>query len=265
MTKNITTIERAATGVTKAFSNIIIETKEDINSYMNIAETLTESAQFARAWVLNLAKENVFKGVSNETIKYADEKFGIKRASTLQYIKIAREYLVDATRSKLCGYYKDNKFVAFCDTELPENVSDLEVIDFTYTQIAVMMSKGYEEVRKLISDGTVSPLNTVAEIKKALKPTVEATFTDNASGETNVSEETETDEASTNKADKSKTVKYVDENNIEHTFDEITACDTDEITFVKVVGKSAFVIKAKLLELAKADTATVKVSRYAII
>ena len=262
MTKNITTIERTATGITKAFSNIVIETREDINTYMSIATTLTESAQFARAWVLKLAKENVFKGVNNEVIKYADEKFGIKRASTLQYIKIAKEYLVDATKSKLCAYYHGDKFVAFLDDEentpKEEDKTNLDIMDFSYTQISVMLSKGYDEVRSLIESGAVKPTNTVAEIKKALKPTVEATFTDNASG---TDEATETSEP-TVEAKKDETVCYIDENGQKHTFEEITHCDTDESVFLKVSDTITFILKAKLEDLVNGETATVKVARY---
>ena len=261
MTNNITTIEKNTSNITKAFANIVIETKDDINTYMNIATTLTESAQFARAWVLNLAKLNVFKGVNNEVIKYADEKFGIKRASTLQYIKIAKEYLIDATKSKLCAYYHGDKFIAFLDDEenapKEEDKINLDVIDFSYTQISVMLSKGYDEVRSLIESGKVKPTNTVAEIKKALKPTIEATFTDNAS-EAN---EAETSEP-TSEAKKDKTVWYIDENGQNHTFEEITHCDTDEAIFIKASDKITFIIKAKLEDLANGETATVKVARY---
>ena len=263
MTNNITTIEKNTSNITKAFANIIIETKDDINTYMNIATTLTESAQFARAWVLNLAKLNVFKGVNNEVIKYADEKFGIKRASTLQYIKIAKEYLIDATKSKLCAYYHGDKFIAFLDDEenapKEEDKANLDIMDFSYTQISVMLSKGYDEVRNLIESGAVKPTNTVAEIKKALKPTVEATFADNAS-EANEAE-TETNET-TSETKKDETVFYIDENGQKHTFEEITYCDTDETVFIKVSDTITFVIKAKLEDLANGETATVKVARY---
>lgn len=261
MTNNITTIEKNTSNITKAFANIVIETKDDINTYMNIATTLTESAQFARAWVLNLAKLNVFKGVNNEVIKYADEKFGIKRASTLQYIKIAKEYLVDATKSKLCAYYHGDKFVAFLDDEenapKEEDKANLDIMDFSYTQISVMLSKGYDEVRNLIENGAVKPTNTVNEIKKALKPTVEATFTDNAGG---TDEVTETSEPTAEVKD--ETVWYIDENGQKHTFEEITHCDTDEAVFLKVSDTITFILKAKLEDLANGETATVKVARY---
>lgn len=262
MTNNVTTIEKNTSNITKAFANIVIETKDDVNTYMNIATTLTESAQFARAWVLNLAKLNVFKGVNNEVIKYADEKFGIKRASTLQYIKIAKEYLIDATKSKLCAYYHGDKFVAFLDDEenapKEEDKVNLDIIDFSYTQISVMLSKGYDEVRSLIENGVVKPTNTVAEIKKALKPTVEATFTDNSGDTTEATETSET----THETKKDETVWYIDENDQKHTFEEITHCDTDETVFIKASDTITFIIKAKLEDLATSETATVKVSRY---
>ena len=263
MIKNITTLEKTTTGIMKAFANIVIETKEDVNEYMSIAETLTESAQFARAWVLKLAKQNVFKGINNEVIKYAGEKFGIGRASTFQYLKIADEYLIDATRSKLCAYYDNNKFIAFCDDETFDNINAYEAIDFTYTQIAVIMSKGFNEVRKLIETGTISPLNTVAEIKRKLKETVEATFKDNEneSDETNAGDETNASDETN--ANNSKVTMYVDSNGIKHTFEEVTATDSNKTVFFKTVGEFAVTVEISLLDI-DSEEATAKITKYTI-
>lgn len=258
MTNNITIIEKNTTGITKAFANIVIETKDDIINYMNIATTLTESANFAKAWVLKLAKENVFKGVNNETIKYAEEKFGIKRASTLQYIKLANEYLIDATRTKLCGYYFNNKFVSFVDSEIkPENVNECDVIDFTYTQIAVMMAKGLETIQSLIVDGVIVPWMKVNEIKKALNPVVEADFTENT--ETT----TETETAGDVEKSKNAVTMYVDNNGTKHTFDEITATDSDKTVFFKTVGEFAVTVEISLLDI-DSEEATAKITKYII-
>lgn len=261
MTNNITTIEKNTNGITKAFSNIVIETKDDINTYMNIATTLTESANFARAWVLKLAKENVFKGVNNDTIKYADEKFGIKRASTLQYIKLANEYLVDATRSKLCGYYFNNKFVSFVDSDIkPENVGECDVIDFTYTQIAVMMTKGLETIQNLIVDGVVTPWMKINEIKKAIKPVVEADFTENIE---NSETTTESETAGDVEKSKNSVTMYVDVNGVKHTFDEITATDSDKTIFYKTLGKFAVTVEISLHNINNEEV-TAKVTKYTI-
>lgn len=256
MTNNITVIEKNTTGITKAFANIVIETKDDIINYMNIATTLTESANFARAWVLKLAKENVFNGVNNDTIKYAEEKFGIKRASALQYIKLANEYLIDATRSKLCAYYIDNKFVDFCNGLNKPN-EECELVDFTYTQIAVMMSKGLEAIKQLIHDGVITPWMKVNEIKKAMNPVVEAEFTE--------STETTTESETAGDVEKSKNAvtMYVDSNGIKHTFDEITATDSDKTVFFKTVGEFAVTVEISLLDIDN-EEATAKITKYTI-
>ena len=269
MTKNMTALERSTTNIAKAFENIVIETKEDVNNYMDIANTLTESAQFVRAWVLKLAKQNVFKGVNNEVIKYAGEKFSIGRASTFQYLKIADEYLINANRSKLCAYYstKDSKFFAFLDDEencpTSEEIPYFEILDFSYTQIAVVMAKGIEEVKRLIAEGIIHPTNTVADIKKKLKATVEATFKDNEneSDETNAGDETNASDETN--ANNSKVTMYVDSNGIKHTFEEVTATDSDKTVFFKTVGEFAVTVEISLLDI-DSEEATAKITKYTI-
>lgn len=258
MNKTLTVIEKTTQAIATPFSAMTITTKEDTERYMAYANTLVDVADFAIAYILKLTRDNVFNHKLKDLIPYAETAFSLKKSSVAAKVKFADEFLTDATKTKLIAYYRDGKYVTFADNENEQpDLTDCELKDFTYSQINVIIAKGITEIRNAIVNGKISPYMSTRAIKAAFDE-IPATFTDNTDETTAEPEEEKQAEPK-----KNDVPKYIDTKGVAHTFDEINACNTDELVMYKQDGEKAYTVKIKLADI-KDGNVNAKMTIYTI-